>query len=81
MTDTVTSEFKVKDIVGSEVLLKEMNEGFVVFVQREKYRYSSEMWEDILDLSQGDVKTMTLEGQNQMNTIWEIAEISEKVPA
>lgn len=81
MGDTVTSEFKVKDIVGSEVLLKEMNKGFVVFVQREKHRYSSEMWEDILDLSQGDVKTITLEGQNQMNTIWEIAEISEKVPA
>lgn len=79
MSETVTSGFRVKDVLRNEFILKDVEKGLTVFVQRERHRYSSEMWNELKDLSETDLATITLESQNDMHTVWEITEIEDKV--
>jgi len=75
MSETVTSQFQVKDVLRNEFCLKDLEKGITVFVQRERHRYDSDLWKDIAQISTGDTVKLSLESQNWMHTVWEITAV------
>lgn len=76
---TVTSRFKVRDILEDTVELKEMNNGYIVFVDHADYLYDTpEIVDNLRDLHSGDTVKLTLESQNKKNTIWKITKIHDE---
>ena len=76
---TVTSRFKVRDILEESFELKEMNNGYITFVEHAEYLYDDpQLLNNIRDFSTGDIVKLTLESQNKKNTIWKITKIHDE---
>ncbi|SEV99363.1 hypothetical protein [Natrinema salifodinae] len=70
MSETVESQFTVRDIVNDDIWLKDLNRGLTVAVEATSPHYTAEIRQKISDLSTGDTITAELESQNQLRTIW-----------
>jgi len=76
MSQTVRSEFRVLDIIPTDIVLKNVETGLTVFVERQESIYDSAIWEDIESLRVNQIREFELESQNPENTIWKIIDIS-----
>ena len=74
---TVTRTFKIKDVRTSDIQLKCVKTGLVVFVEKDKTWYSSLMWKKIQELQENEQVKLTLESQNSKNTVWKITAIED----
>ena len=75
MSATLTSEFRVEDVLDDEVWVLDRRQGFRAAIQAEDWRYSEQLRRDIVSLSKGQVITATVESQNELHTVWEFSEI------
>lgn len=78
MSETVKSEFAVKDIVNSDIWLKDLQRGLSVAVEATSSQYDDDLQDEIQQISEGDIINATLESQNNLNTIWTFNNVEVK---
>jgi hypothetical protein len=77
MSTKIKDVFRVVSTQDEDICLKTIENGLTVFVENRKYFYDNITWNRVKDLSENDIKRITLESQNNMNTIWHIESIDD----
>lgn len=78
MPETVESTFRVIEIRDRDILVKELDTGFVSFVEARSRIYDTKLWNQIQRIKPDDIVELELESQNQLNTIWHIKSVQQK---
>jgi hypothetical protein len=78
MTETVHSQFAVKDVVNGDIWLKDLQRGLTVAVEAGESYYATPLRQQIRQLSEGDVIDATLKSQNELHTIWTFETLTVK---